>query len=103
MGYAGCGCSFAAMRRNFGLPHISGNFVWRSTDDQSTVLSMLTVNPARALRLPNYGLERGKDADMVVLDTECVADAIIDLPERSWVIKRGRVVARSEKRVEYAF
>lgn len=72
-------------------------------DDQSTVLAMLTTNPAKALRLPNYGLDVGRDADLVLLDTERVADAIIDLPARTAVIKRGRVVARTECRVELAF
>ena len=72
-------------------------------DDQTTVLPMLTTNPARALRLPNYGLEVGKDADLVLLDTQTVADAIIDLPDRSFVLKRGRIVARTERRVDYAF
>ena len=72
-------------------------------DDQATVLPMLTTNPARALGLPNYGLAVGKDADLVLLDTQRVADAIIDLPERSFVLKRGRVVARTERRVDYAF
>jgi cytosine deaminase len=64
---------------------------------------MLTTNPARALRLPNYGLEVGRDADLVLLDTQKVADAIIDLPDRSVVLKRGRIVARTERRVDYAF
>ena len=72
-------------------------------DDQATVLPMLTTNPARALRLPNYGLGVGKDADLVLLDTQRVADAIIDLPDRSVVLKRGRIVARTERRVDYAF
>jgi cytosine deaminase len=72
-------------------------------DDQASVLPMLTTNPARALRLPGYGLEVGKDADLVLLDTHRVADAIIDLPQRSFVLKRGRIVARTERRVEYAF
>jgi cytosine/creatinine deaminase len=72
-------------------------------DDQATVLDMLTTNPAKALRLPNYGLAVGKDADLVLLDTERVADAIIDLPERCYVVKRGKIVARTERRVELAF
>lgn len=72
-------------------------------DDQATVLSMLTTNPARALRLPSYGIEVGKDADLVLLDTQKLADAIIDLPDRSFVVKRGRIVAKTERRVEYAF
>jgi cytosine/creatinine deaminase len=72
-------------------------------DDQASVLPMLTTNPAKALRLRNYGLAVGKDADLVLLDTQKVSDAIIDLPDRSVVVKRGRVVAETERRVEYAF
>ncbi|MBK5104055.1 MAG: amidohydrolase family protein, partial [Burkholderiales bacterium] len=72
-------------------------------DDQASVLPMLTTNAAKALRLPNYGLEVGRDADLVLLDTQRVADVIIDLPERNFVVKRGRIVARTERYVEYAF
>ena len=72
-------------------------------DDQASVLPMLTTNPARALRLANYGLEVGKDADLVLLDTQSVADAIIAFPDRNFVVKRGRIVARTERRVEYTF
>lgn len=62
-------------------------------DDQATVISMLTTNPARALGLKNYGLEVGKDADVVLLDTQTVADVILDRPTRLMVLKRGNVVA----------
>jgi len=37
----------------------------------------------------------------VLLDTQRVADAIIDLPHRNAVVKRGRVVARSECKTEF--
>jgi cytosine deaminase len=72
-------------------------------DDQPTVLPMLTTNAAKALRLKNYGLEVGKDADCVLLGTRRVADAIIDLPNRDVVVKRGRIVARSELKTEFDF
>lgn len=65
-------------------------------DDQVTVLPMLTTNPAKALGLKNYGLEVGKDADLVLLDTLSVADVILDLPARLAVMKRGKIVAKSE-------
>jgi cytosine deaminase len=64
---------------------------------------MITTNAARALRLPDYGLREGCEADCVLLDTQRVADAIIDLPDRDFVIKRGRIVARSVRIVQYAF
>ncbi|HVC48838.1 MAG TPA: hypothetical protein VND43_01550, partial [Burkholderiales bacterium] len=38
-----------------------------------------------------YGLEVGKQADLVILDTFEVADALLDIPPRSWVIKRGKI------------
>ncbi len=60
-------------------------------DDLPTVLPMLTENPARALGFKNYGLEVGRQADMVLLDTLSVGDAVIDQPEKLFVIKRGRV------------
>lgn len=64
-------------------------------DDQSTVMGMLTTNPAKAIGLKDYGLEKGNNADMVLLDTKSSATAVIDLPERLYVIKSGRVVAQS--------
>lgn len=71
-------------------------------DDQATVLDMLTVNPAKALRLPDYGLAVGSRADMVLLDTRRVADVILDIPDRNVVVKGGRIVARTTRRVETA-
>jgi cytosine/creatinine deaminase len=72
-------------------------------DDQLTVLPMLTTNPAKALGLKNYGLAIGKDADLVLFNTQRVADVILDIPDRSVVVKRGRIVAQTERHVDYAF
>lgn len=71
-------------------------------DDQATVLDMLTVNPAKALRLSDYGLTVGARADMVLLDTRRVADVILDIPDRNVVVKGGRIVARTTRRIETA-
>ncbi len=72
-------------------------------DDQATVLPMLTTRPARALGLRNYGLEVGKDADLVLVDTQAVSDVILDLPARLMVLKRGKVVATAEHRRSVVF
>lgn len=69
-------------------------------DDQATVLDMLTVNAAKALRIPDYGIFVGARADMVLLDTHRVADVILDLPDRNVVVKGGRIVARTARQVE---
>ncbi len=71
-------------------------------DDLATVLPMLTGNSARALGLANYGLRPGAAADLVLLDTESVADAVIDQPDRLFVFKGGRVVARTRRETEIA-
>ena len=73
------------------------------TDDQATVLPMLTTNPARALRLQSYGIEVGKQADLVLVDALRLTDVIVNLPDRNVVMKRGKVVARTERRTEFAF
>lgn len=72
-------------------------------DDQATVLAMLTTNPARALRLPNYGTQVGNDADLVLLDTYKLSDVILDLADRSVVVKRGKIVAQTKRETELAF
>lgn len=72
-------------------------------DDQPTVLPMLTTNPARALRLKDYGIEIGNQADLVLMDTQSVSDIILDIPDRTAVVKRGKVVARTERHVELSF
>ncbi len=61
-------------------------------EHQAEILKMGTTNAARVVGVSeDYGLAVGKQADIVILDTEVVADALLDLPARSWVLKRGRV------------
>ncbi|HAT54849.1 MAG TPA: N-acyl-D-amino-acid deacylase [Lactobacillus sp.] len=67
--------------------------------DLPTVLEMLTYNPAKALRLADYGLKVGNKADMVLLDTKRKSDAVIDIPERLYVIKAGRITVKTEKKI----
>jgi len=63
-------------------------------EHQADILKMSTGNAARAVGLnDSYGLSVGRDADFMVLDTLVVADALLDLPARSWVFKRGRIAA----------
>jgi cytosine deaminase len=61
-------------------------------EDQAAVLDMGTKNAARAIGIgQDYGIAVGKHADLVILDTYQVADALLDIPSRSWVIKRGKI------------
>lgn len=93
--------------RNAFTPYGTGNLLHISmlaipaahlggADDQLTVLPMLTTNPAKALGLKNYGLEVGKDADLVLLNTDKISSVILDIPVPLKVFKRGKVVAETE-------
>lgn len=72
-------------------------------DDLPGVLPMITDNCARAIGLENYGLESGCNADMVLLDTYKVRDAVIDLPDKLFVIKKGKIVAETTRTVKLNF
>ncbi|MGH8822387.1 MAG: amidohydrolase family protein, partial [Rhodoferax sp.] len=68
-------------------------------DNQAAILDMGTRNAARAIGLGNdYGIAVGCRADFVILDTLKVADALLDIPPRSWVIKRGKITVVTEHR-----
>jgi cytosine/creatinine deaminase len=66
-------------------------------DDLHTVLPMITVNPAKALKIDNYGIFEGAQASLVLLDTKRYQDAIIDIPERLYVIKDGVITVELKR------
>lgn len=60
------------------------------------VFDMITYDAAKILRISNYGIEIGNDADFVILNTDNVKDAIRLQPERLYVIKAGKVIAKNK-------
>ena len=66
-------------------------------DDLHTVLPMITANPAKALKIDNYGILEGARASLVLLDTKRYQDAIIDIPSRLFVVKDGVVTVELKK------
>lgn len=72
-----------------------------SPEDQAEVLRMGTYGAAEAMGISaQYGIEVGKQADLVILDTRRVADALLESPPRSWVIKRGRIAVTTRHTCE---
>src|SRR5947209_16021187 len=59
------------------------------------VMDMITVNPARAARLDDYGIAPGMRADLVVVAAASVHEALRLQPPCLHVLKDGREVARS--------
>jgi cytosine deaminase len=69
-------------------------------DQMAWLLDLITVNPARAIGLDDYGLAAGCRADLVILDAADPIQAITEQSEKLWVLKSGRVVARNARASE---
>jgi cytosine/creatinine deaminase len=69
-------------------------------DQMAWLLDLITVNPAKAIGLKDYGLAEGGRADLVVLDAADPAQAITEQSEKLWVFKSGRIVARNTRTAE---
>jgi cytosine/creatinine deaminase len=72
------------------LGHLSGDAELR------TLVDMITVAPAAALGVPDYGLRAGGPADLVVFDARTPAEALRLQRPRHLVLRAGRVVAATE-------
>ena len=72
-------------------------------EDKKKIFDALTVNSARTLGLEGYGLEKGCNADFVVLQAVDTLEALRLKPNRLAVIKRGKVIARSAPRIGELF
>lgn len=67
--------------------------------ERREVLDMLTVDPARLLRLPPCGPAAGRQADLVVWDATRLDD-LVAAQAAAWVIvKRGRITVEHERTV----
>jgi cytosine deaminase len=62
---------------------------------------MPTKNSAKILRLKKYGVEVGNPADLNLINAKTVQEAFRFQSEIKCVIKGGRVVCSTEKKVNY--
>ncbi|MDO4565218.1 MAG: amidohydrolase family protein [Clostridia bacterium] len=67
------------------------------------VYDMITCDAAKLLRLKDYGMEIGCKANLVIVNARDARDAIRLEPERLFVIREGRVVAKTTVKTEYGF
>ncbi|MGY5804222.1 amidohydrolase family protein [Rhizobium sp. LEGMi12c] len=72
-------------------------------EDKKKIFDALTVNSAKTLGLEGYGLEKGCNADLVVLQAIDTLEALRLKPNRLAVVKHGKVIARSAPRVGELF
>ncbi len=67
---------------------------FRRDEDVEMLLNVATYGGAAVMKDGSYGLEVGKAADFVIVPGEAPTQAVVELKPRSYVIKRGRVVAK---------
>ncbi|MDX0435449.1 amidohydrolase family protein [Sinorhizobium medicae] len=72
-------------------------------DDKRRIFDAITVNSAKTMGLEGYGLDVGCKADLIVLQAADVTEALRLKPNRLFVIKAGKVVARTAPRVGELF
>ena len=65
---------------------------WRLDAWLTEALRLVTDRAASALELGPYGLATGAPADLVLVDAEVVAEAVVARPPRELVVARGRVL-----------
>jgi len=64
-------------------------------DELETVFDMVTINAARAVRLPRYGLAPGDAGDLLVWDAGTVKEALARQRPPAHVVRGGVDVART--------
>ncbi|MEX2296066.1 MAG: amidohydrolase family protein [Dongiaceae bacterium] len=67
--------------------------IWRR-EEMADCFDLMTVQPARAMRIERYGIEVGAPADIVVLDAKDRAQAVMELVRPVCAFKRGRLTFR---------
>ncbi len=70
---------------------------FRTDEDVGHALRCCSYHGAEVMGLDRYGLEPGDRADLVLVEAETVAHAVVAHPARKLVMKGGRVVARDGK------
>jgi cytosine deaminase len=71
----------------------------RSDIELAHVLHVVSQGGADVMRLENYGLKVGCNADLTLLAGETLAHAVVDIAPRPLVLKAGHVTARQGKAV----
>ncbi len=79
---------------------LTAQLTQRGTPSQLRPLSeMITDNPAMALRLENYGLTAGSEANLVLIEGESPEEALINQGEKTHIFLKGKLIMERETRL----
>jgi cytosine/creatinine deaminase len=66
-------------------------------DQISQLMDMITTRSAKTMGIEDsYGLEKGKPADIIILDASSDAEAVRLISECLYVIRKGKVISKTE-------
>ncbi len=72
---------------------LASHLMWMTTfADMEILYDLITTNAARALSIPEFGLQEGNRANLVVLNAQNIAEALTDHDPPLHVIKDGKEV-----------
>lgn len=75
---------------------VATHTLWSMTPaDWSLLFDMITVNPAKIMRLPPHAIAPGNAADLVVLEGASMREALTWHAEPRWYIRNGRLLTES--------
>jgi cytosine deaminase len=60
---------------------------------------MAAFNPAKAMKIKGYGLNEGDKANLVVLDAPSIPEAILGQCDKTYVVSRGKIIAKTVREV----
>jgi cytosine deaminase len=72
---------------------------FRRDDELAIALDCVTHSAARGCGFADYGLRPGARADLVLVDAQTLAEAVVARPVRKLVVAGGRIVAREGRLV----
>ena len=71
---------------------LAGHILWMMTrEDREVLYNMITVNPAKIMKLADYGLVPGKAANLIILKAEDSREALASHTAPAVVIRNGIV------------
>lgn len=71
---------------------LASHLLWMMMpQDRELLYDMITVNPAKIMRIHEYGLQAGKPADLVILNGRDLREAFVYHSEPLYVIRNGSI------------
>jgi cytosine deaminase len=76
---------------------LAAHLLWMTTNRElETLYNMITVNAARAMNINNHSLKAGNPANLVVLSTPNVLEALREHTAPLCVISNGKLIDRAK-------